>query len=656
MKSFLAVLIFFSSITAVISQTKDTAVVNQLPKDTIRIPADTVKIPFDNNIIIKEEIMSGHSDFNTYHKFIWNDKRNLSEILREYPGFWVNTFGTGSSSMISYNGLYRVGIFRDGLQINDLIDQNFDVENISVNEIDKIEEISAPLSFIYGTQSTKSINIISKNKFQPNLFTQFRYSQDRDGAMFADVFLNFPISRKMNFLFGINNHGSDGHYANGDFNFWRGRIKFDYYPSDKINFKISYYQNKLQRGLNEGLFPSVKDTLIDPNIATILNTDAYERIFNYYGDIKITGNFLKNKSALTNLTLYSQNSLQEYWDEENRVSPNGIYYNENYHSILYGLDLNQTASFLPVKDIKLDLLAGLKASYYLYGFNTSPYNTNSASLNSSADFGLYNLYSRLDISYKNLIITPGLRIDYTDESVYFNAGGDIQYKFTISDKSFFTLYGGVSSAVEGIQSALHFLPPFSLNSYKGYYSGDELDYYEYGAKFGYDIFFADVKQFYHSNSFEYSVLNNNIAAGFNGSMFEGYLNLNLVDKEKQSTTYSPKVFIKSDFAYKNNKLFKNKLNLKTGFNVKFISEMPDYSYNQKSGQIYYENAKVDYTVLDQFMLDVYIGARIGKANINLTLANLFNSLFYDTQLYPYDDRGGFLRSVSRLTIVWDFWN
>jgi hypothetical protein len=138
-------------------------------------------------------------------------------------------------------------------------------------------------------------------------------------------------------------------------------------------------------------------------------------------------------------------------------------------------------------------------------------------------------------------------------------------------------------------------------------------------------------------------------------MFEGYLNLNLTDKDKLNAT-SPGVFIKADLAYKNKTLFNNKLNLKTGFNVKYISEMPEYSYDQRTGNFYYGNAGYNYTVLDQFMLDVYVGVRIGKANINLTLANLLNSLFYDTQLYPYDDLGGFLRSVSRLTIVWDFWN
>jgi hypothetical protein len=652
MKFILAVLFFFSFLTSVISQTEDTTDVKKSPKDSIRKSADTIKVPFDRNMIIKEEIVSGHSDITSYNEFIWSDKRSLAEILREYPGFWVNTFGTASRGMLSYNGLYRVGVIRDGLQINDLFDQNFDAENISVSEIDKIEEISPPLSFIYGLNSTKTINIVSKNKFQPNLFTQLRYSQDRDGALFADVFLNFPISRKMNFLFGINNHGSDGHYENTDFNFWRGRMKFDYYPYDKINFKISYYQNKLQRGLNEGLYTSTKDTLIDPNLATSENTDSYERIYNYYGDIKVTGNFFNNKSALTNLSVYTQNSLREYWDEENRTNPNEIYKNKNYHGILYGIELNQSAAFVPAKYFKLDLTGGLKASYYLYDVNYSQYNADSVTGNASQQINIYNFYTRFDIAYHNLKFIPGMRVDYNNGNVLLNAGGEINYRFNVNKESCLIFYGGGSNSVYGIQSSAGYSDSDIFNKY---FSDTRLDYIEYGVRLNYGIFYADLKQFYQSNSFGYSALNNNISTGFNCNMFEGYVNLNLTDKDKLNA-YSPGVFIKSDFAYKNSTLFKNKLNLKTGFNVKFVSEMSQYTYSQETGQFYYSSYNVNYTVLDQFMVDLYVGARIGKANINLTLANLFNSLFYDTQLYPYDNRGGFLRSISRFSITWDFWN
>ncbi len=53
-------------------------------------------------------------------------------------------------------------------------------------------------------------------------------------------------------------------------------------------------------------------------------------------------------------------------------------------------------------------------------------------------------------------------------------------------------------------------------------------------------------------------------------------------------------------------------------------------------------------------MDFYIGARIGTADINLTVANIFDNLNYTTAIYPYDARGGFLNTISRFSIVWDF--
>ena len=199
------------------SQKKDTLITGTFPKDT-------VKVNFNQNKIHKQDLLSYLSDTSGTDDFIWNDKRNLQEILNEKTGFYAYYFGTGGKSLINYNGFSNIGVFRNGIESNNQFYGGFDVESFSVNEIDKIEEVSTSLSFMYGLNPySKIINIINKDNFQPNLFTQFRYSQDRDGALFADVYMNLPISRKFNFLFGVNNYASDGHYQNSDFSFWRSR-------------------------------------------------------------------------------------------------------------------------------------------------------------------------------------------------------------------------------------------------------------------------------------------------------------------------------------------------------------------------------------------------------------------------------------------------
>jgi hypothetical protein len=128
--------------------------------------------------------------------------------------------------------------------------------------------------------------------------------------------------------------------------------------------------------------------------------------------------------------------------------------------------------------------------------------------------------------------------------------------------------------------------------------------------------------------------------------------INTYDRNNFTLKLYPSAYISLDVSYKDI-LFRNKLKLRTGFNVKYLSNKPEVAYNQFSNIMVSNTGNAGF---DYFDLDFYVGARIGKANINITLANLFNNLFYNTSLYPYDDRNGLLRTISRFTITWDFWN
>jgi hypothetical protein len=115
----------------------------------------------------------------------------------------------------------------------------------------------------------------------------------------------------------------------------------------------------------------------------------------------------------------------------------------------------------------------------------------------------------------------------------------------------------------------------------------------------------------------------------------------------------PQNYIKSDLAFKD-VLFRGKLKLKTGFNLKYYNINHITFQNQLIYSSTYTTEAFSQT--SQFIADFYVGARIGRANINLTIANIFNSLVYNSYIYPLDDRGGFLNAISRFTIVWDFIN
>ncbi len=624
-----------------------------LKKESIK--PDTVKLNFDYNKIHKFDVISDLSDTVGYDYFIWNDKRNLQEILNERSGFYAYFFGTGGKSFLNYNGLPSVGVFRNGIDINDQFYGAFDVENISVNEIEKIEEVSAPLSFIYGMNPYgKIINIIGKDRFQPNLFTQFRYSQDRDGATFADAFMNFPVSRKFNFLLGINSHASDGHFQNSDFAFWRSRFQFNYYPSNRFNVKLFTSLNKLQRGQNNGLEAySSKDSLMNQNTAFAVNPDAYEKVLTLYSDIKMTGRFFNDTLSLTNFNVFTNNSLREYRDEENRESPNGLFIGKNYHSIQYGFDLNQSINLIPFSKSRIKLLAGIKGYSNLYNYDRSSH----AQIDSVIgvryyDINALDLYSRLDLSYDKFIVSGAIKSQKFNNTYQLMYGAEVNYTIILGNEKSVTFKGGLNNTTKGFDYESLFYDEYFLR-FSNNYDESRKQYYEAGIDFKYNNFSASFLNFYSNLFNSYSVLNTNISAGYNIERFAFVLNLNSFDGNNYAFKSMPRFFISSDIAYKDI-LFRNKLKLKTGFNIKYISDKPEAGFDQFSNVVVY--SAPNSAPFEHFLVDFYIGARIGKANINITVANIFNSIIYNSSIYPFDDRDGLLRSISRFTITWDFWN
>jgi len=405
--------------------------------------------------------------------------------------------------------------------------------------------------------------------------------------------------------------------------------------------------------LNEGLiFNPSKDTIIDPNLAGVGNPDSYEKIFNSYSDLKFTGKFFKDTLSLTNINLFTYNSLREYRDEENRLNPNGIFVGKNFHSIQYGFDINQAVFISPFSNSQIKLLAGLKGYYNLYNYDrTSLYRIDSIIGIRNYDFNALDLYSRLDLIYDKFVLSGAIKSQRFNNSYHFMYGTEFKYCLSFSKEINLVLHGGLNNTTYGFNYESLLYDEY-FNRLNNNYDASRNQYYETGLKLNYDKLFLSYL-FYHSNSFNsLSLLNSNFSFGYESKHISALFNINIHDKDNNSMQTVPPVFISSDISYKNI-LFKNKLILKTGINVKFISEKTNTGFYQFANKVIYVN---NYSYFDYFDVDYYVGARIGKANVSLTLANLFNNLVYNSALYPLDNRGGLLRTISRFTITWDFWN
>lgn len=592
--------------------------------------------------------LSQHSKSLDNSFFLWNDRKNLADILEQNEGFFLKRFNIGGRTLLSYNTYdeYQIGIFKDGIQINDILFGGFENESISINEIESVELISNISSYLYGTNSNgKSINIVTKDEYKKYIFSQLRYSQDRYGALYADFYITMPFSRKLNFTFGLNNHAYDGRYDNTDLSIWRGRFKLNFYPSDRLNIKLSFYPSKIQRGLNEGLSLSSEDTLRDPILAQSLNPDSYEKLTFYQSDVTLTGKFLGDKSSITSIKLYSNNTFRAYRDEENRSSPNGKLIINDFHYIQYGLKISQNIKRKITDYFSLDILAGYYGFYNLYNFSRIfPQDTtnNNGITQTTFNYNLHSFLGKIDFLINKSQISVSSKLTAVENKLVVEQGFELKTSLINNNFLQWSISGGGNYTMDGIN--------YSNILYRDFYGEPDIvrtnksRYTEFGTELQYRNLSLKALHFAHGN---FDFLNANYSLGWKSQYIDGYLNLTHLN----DVTNLPEWAISADIYY-HNYFFNDRLNLRIGLITRFESNYTPLSYSQYKYASFYNGAQANDK--HNFVMDLYLGARIGTANINLTVANIFDNLNYNTAIYPWDNRGGFLQSISRFTIVWDF--
>ncbi|MBS1492295.1 MAG: TonB-dependent receptor plug domain-containing protein [Bacteroidetes bacterium] len=578
--------------------------------------------------------------------------------MNEKSGFFVNNKGLGQYNRISFNNFNdnEIGFFRDGIQLNNSLFGIFDPELISINEIEKIEVVSNTSSFIYGVNSYgKAINIITKDKFEPKPFSQLRYSQDRSGSLFADVSFTIPFSNKFNFLIRANNHSGDGLYTNSDFSAWRANGRMSWFPSAKWNFKLDFDYSKISRGLNNGLVflgrdlssQSVIDSLRDPK-ASVVDPTGREENRNYNASLSAYSRIFGNNSLAT-AQLYYTHYYRSFGGKDFPFTPlaSSFHVDDKYNTQRLGLNLtfNKRFVFSDNQSVEFTLLNNYYNDNYDINLQTDSLNRNTSEYNIGIGF----------LSGK---------IDYYLNKILLSAMAKEEKNLSNSTEPNFS-YGGEGK-----------LKLINRNNFNlGIFAGANHVVFRFNDNFDPDIIYDKLYYNNYEAGIDFKLENITSLVAFNSSNFYSSVKFNLITGVSKFTLKSENnfkvnsfsgslpFFSKNDISY-SDKLFKNKLDLKIGVNLKFISNFQYYSiyypetlwdrfYGYGSFTNLYEISKPSN---NKFIADLYIGARIGHANVNFTLANIFNSFYYDTFMFPADDRGGLGNVISRFTIVWDFIN
>lgn len=597
---------------------------------TYRTTADTLVLKQSKFIYADSEKIRYDS------AFVWDDRRSLSEISAELPGFYIFRFNNFGRNTINFNGSQEkeVGIFRDGIQINDVFFGGFDAASISVNDIESVEEISAVSSFVYGINSgAKSINLVTKDKIQSKPFSQFRYSQDRFNSLFADVFFSLPFTKKYNLTMGITKHSVDGRYLNSQFEVWNGRSRFNMFFTKNLNLRADFYYNKIERGLNEGLQRDSSISELEDEDALVNNPYSNEEIEQLFFGATMTGRFF-GKTSLTKLTINSSNSIRDYRNEiaDSSLVKAGFGPSEKVHYISNSIQLSQEGNVRFSNVLNLTLFGLVTAYQNLYDRQVT-YDKERVQFSFKADMN-HKIFS-LSVFASNPLS------DVTIENL--NKGVEASAAPLKNKNTMLKIFAGIN---ETTTSACSY-DPFTIRK----------TYIEAGFGFSYNSAVSLKQTFYRSSpSYFENASTSYINQTYNGLNTE--LNANaynifadIIYGYTESLLF-PQHNLVFDLSYRNF-LFKKKLNLHSGFRGSYVRRRDkDLIYDQRKND--FTSEEVFSYNRDEFNVDFYIGARIGRANVNLTLANILNTFTYGAYLYPSDNRGGFINSISRFTIVWDF--
>ncbi len=607
-------------------------------------PKDTAYVQYfilaDHNY---QYINKTNPDTLTRRRFLWYPAKSLEDIFNYIPGYYQYTMDVGQLNPLSFNQyLYTyTGVFRHGRPINDMLDGTVDWNLLSRNEISEIELSNGYGNNVYGYNN--SVNVIQRELFQFRPYTEMSFYQDRYENLYLDANFHQNFFRKLNFNFGITKHSYDGHYTNSDFDKWLGRFNLNFAPSNKLNFFANVNYAHIQKGLNGGIIADTvnlgdKSALFDAADAIVLNSDAYEIKERF--DVDLGTVFLAGKSSFTKLQFYVSNSFRKYRDEENRPNPNGIYVKDNYHWINYGAQLQEVLKFNPFKDIRITSRTEVDFNYRIINIskNVSPLLYSSGSIKRISNF-----LEDVSLQYRNFIVSGFVR-SYTFDD----------YKTNYMHSGIRTGYSINFDTLKKLNVSAQFNSKYNYTSAKAeFISGDnsvssEFYYYK-PCDCGDDFVYKGVNSLVKLRLFKFDI--------------EGTYSYNFVPIYQGlgalQVKFYPQHYGNMNLAW-HDAAFRNKLEYKIGVNSRFWSEYYSSYYNGENNylsQPYLPNYQnYDLRIPANATLDFYIIGKIGKATFGLTLENILDRIVYNTGVYPFMDRGGFLNTISRFNITWNFFD
>jgi outer membrane cobalamin receptor len=202
-----------------------------------RGPRMVKDLPTNVSVITREEIAKSGA-------------QNVEEVLKNILGVDVRRYGTlGAPSYISLRGCdaYQTLVMVDGRSINSISDGIADLNQVPINNIERIEVVRGPASALYGANALGGVvNIITREAKEEKVTFDVNVSGGSFGTQISQ--LNFGTKdTNVKTYFTASKNICDGWRENSGCNSdnFTGRLTYDAGRTGNFEFRGGYYSGNL---------------------------------------------------------------------------------------------------------------------------------------------------------------------------------------------------------------------------------------------------------------------------------------------------------------------------------------------------------------------------------------------------------------------------
>jgi outer membrane cobalamin receptor len=283
---------------------------------------DTVRVRFIPALGRLAPQDTTHSPFH-FSNIVWTDARFLGDLLWKTPGVSLSTLGEpGKPYHLAALGLLRnpVTILVDGRPLAEPITGSFNLYDIPLEAIERVEVLRGSQSAAFGGSSGLTLNLVTHHYNTARPVTKIRYLQGPYEYSLLDGLFTQNVADATNLQLGFQRHVSDGRFANARFDAWNVRTKLRYNVTDRWNVSLSHSYNRSVNGLNGGIDDARSPSPFDDVTAVVKNPNASERISRNDLAVHTIVRLFSDSASTTQAVVYFSEIEREYRDRAGTLS------------------------------------------------------------------------------------------------------------------------------------------------------------------------------------------------------------------------------------------------------------------------------------------------------------------------------------------------